>query len=794
MHDGKWRTVGARISFLAIGAVIITAFSLLLVLKVQECRIGERSRADLDQLNEAAMSSLARSLYNQAQMHELEVNAHLRSSVRYMSELLRNQGGLKLGGRNLSWSLRDAQGQVWKEVSLPVLQVGSKAIEPNADPEVSTPFVDAVRKTQGVYATLFQRVDEQGTMLRVATNVIAPSGKRAIGTVIKPQNEDGSPNAVLSAVLSGQTYEGRANVVGTWVNAVYEPVRDGNGRIIGMLYAGETVERAGQVKAAMRDLRYGETGRVFIVGAKGTQRGMAIAGIDSLQDNSNVWELTNSRGEKYMQAILETAVSLPADSIGTVRFLSAEQGKEVERLAAIMYFAPWDWVIGVSAGYGELEQTADGIAEYLRQMVYLFLGVAFALGLVLMAISVSVARRITRPLHRVVAMLKDMAEGEGDLTKRLEVRSQDEIGELGNYFDKLMDKLQLFVREIRGNVDTMAQTAESLRGTATHMSEQAATAQEKAQSAANYSRLAGNSVQSVAAAIEEVSSSTNAVAGAGLQISGNLNTVASAIEQMSASLNEVARNSAQASQVAGRAQQSALGTSQTMEQLGHSAQEVGKVVEMIAAIAAQTNLLALNATIEAASAGEAGKGFAVVASEVKELAKQTATATQEIRKRVQDIQGDTAQSIAAIQGIVQVIDEVNALSTNIAAAVEEQTATTNEISRNVVEVANNVKEVSRNVQEAALGANEISRNVSQAVSGVQEITGNINELATGSREIAHHAGDASNEMNAAMSNVGEVSEVVTRTAQGADETLGVAQDMARMSESLAAVVGRFKAD
>jgi len=823
MLPNRFTTIGARITILATAAVLSTAACLFIALRIQESRIAQSSRDDLTQLNSQSMASLTRSLYNAASLHQDEVNAQLHSALRYFNDILQDDGGLAEGKGTQNWKVLDSKGNLLRQASLPAFTIGGRAIQPNNDPEERSRYVDDVRKIHDVSATLFQRLDEEGAMIRVATNVVTPAGKRAIGTFISPRNADGTANPILESVLAGKTYVGRANVVGTWVNAIYEPVKNRSGEVIGMLYAGETVESARNFRNTLRDIRYGETGRVFVVGGKGTQQGLFVVSMNGNRDDQNIWEEENSKGEKYMQQLVQAGLALEKDSVGTLHFLYRNAKKqESNRLAAVMYFAPWDWVIGVSADDVELEQTATGITNYLKQMIYVFLAVALVLSGVLVLLAMGIAKRITTPLQNAVNMLRDIAHGEGDLTPRLPVQGTDEVAQLSQYFNELMEKLQSFVRDIRADVHNVAQTADSLKATASAMSADAERVSELSLFAAKHSGDAGRNVQSVAAAIEEISSSSNAVASAGSQISSNLdtvaaaveemsanmnvvsmsgehmtigmNTVASAIEEMGASLHEVANNSSQASRVAGRAKENASTTAVTIEKLGKSAQEIGNVVEMIAAIAAQTNLLALNATIEAASAGEAGKGFAVVAGEVKELAKQTAAATQEIRKRVESIQGDTRQSISAIQIIVQVIDEVNTLSASIAAAVEEQTATTNEISRNVVSVADNVKEVGRNVQQSAIGANEISRNVVQAVRGVQEITRNISQLAVASREIAKHASDANQGMGEVMESVQGVQEMAGRSAVGAGETQNAAGDLAGMSISLAGVVSRFKTE
>jgi len=428
--------------------------------------------------------------------------------------------------------------------------------------------------------------------------------------------------------------------------------------------------------------------------------------------------------------------------------------------------------------------------------------------------------KLLAPISRTSHLLRDIAEGEGDLTVRLEVLTQDEVGALSSSFNTLMEKLQRIIKSVKAQAIEVYEGSQQMQGYSNDLDHEAKEMDKVSQRAHTQSGQAKSNVDSVAAAISEVSSSTSAVAAASEEISSNLNTVAaaveqvsanmsavasssehmtigmntvaSAIEEMSASLNEVAGNSAQASRVASQAQDRAQFAATTVDALGQSALQIGKVVEIIRGIASQTNLLALNATIEAASAGEAGKGFAVVAGEVKELAKQTAQATEEIRQQVEAIQGNTTRSVGAIQEIVNVIGTVNTLSASIAAAVEEQTATTNEISRNIVGVAQNVKEVGNNVQEAAIGANEVSRNVQHAVTAVHDIARNMGALASGSREITQHSDQAAQAMQLVANGIETVQKASGSVIGTATKNSNMAQSLAELSKGLTQTVGQFK--
>jgi len=306
-------------------------------------------------------------------------------------------------------------------------------------------------------------------------------------------------------------------------------------------------------------------------------------------------------------------------------------------------------------------------------------------------------RSVTKPVVQVVQVLEMVADG--DLTRRMELDSKDEIGQMGQALNGTLDKLTESMGAIGESSTALASSSEELSAVSHRMSVNA----------------------------EETATQSNVVSAASEQVTKNLQTVATATEEMSASIREIAKNSNEAARVETSAVKTAETTNATVAKLGESSAEIGQVIKVITSIAQQTNLLALNATIEAARAGEAGKGFAVVANEVKELAKETAKATEDISRKIEAIQGDTKGAVEAIGEISGVISQINDISSTIASAVEEQTATTNEISRNV--------------QEAARGGSQVTENILAVAQAAKSTTQGANDTQTAAAELARMAAE-----------------------------------------------------
>lgn len=340
--------------------------------------------------------------------------------------------------------------------------------------------------------------------------------------------------------------------------------------------------------------------------------------------------------------------------------------------------------------------------------------VALVAGLLTAVVVFFAARSIVRPINAAVAGLKDIAQGEGDLTMRLEATTRDEVGELAKWFNVFIEKLQGIIQDIAGGVDTLSSSSTELSAISEQMTQGIQTVSDKS--------------NTVSAAAEEMSANMNNVAAAMEQSATNTNMVATASEEMSSTIGEIAQNAEKARSISDEAAHKASSASTNMDQLGEAANAIGKVIETITDISEQVNLLALNATIEAARAGEAGKGFAVVANEIKELAKQTAAATQDIKDKIGAIQGTTSMTVGQISEITQVITDVNDVVANIATAVEQQSAATKEIATNVAQASQGIQEVNENVNQSS----SVSGEISQDIAGVSV---SMNEMSTSSSQV-----------------------------------------------------------
>ncbi|KAF1030740.1 MAG: Methyl-accepting chemotaxis protein McpU [Pseudomonas sp.] len=320
-----------------------------------------------------------------------------------------------------------------------------------------------------------------------------------------------------------------------------------------------------------------------------------------------------------------------------------------------------------------------------------------------------VGRGIARPLKQMVAMLNDIAQGEGDLTRRLTSDRADELGAIASGFNTFLAKLQGMITQVVTSVQKVSDSSE-------HTAD-----------------IAIRTNQGVHKQMVEI------------------DQVATAVHEMTATAQDVARNATQAAQAASHADQAASQGMQivrnTSTSIGALATEIGKamgavqnlakdseninaILTAIRGIAEQTNLLALNAAIEAARAGEQGRGFAVVADEVRNLAQKTQKATEEIQTMIQHLQQGTrdvvrvmedsqdrtdesvqhaAKAAEALETITQAVSVINDMNTQIASAAEEQSAVAEDINRNVINIGQVANEVAGGADESSHASADLTK-------------------------------------------------------------------------------------
>lgn len=407
--------VGLKITILAILPILLTAliaFGVGLHQKgILETFFGHEIEAQAQ--NESR--KIAQAVYLMCRSAQESVQKTVDTNLRVAEDILARAGKVSLGRESLRWEARDQLTGEVTDVFLPPMMVGGQWLGQNDDPVTPSPVVDAVRDLVGGTATIFQRINDAGDLLRVATNVEDSGGRRAIGTYIPSINPDGTPNPVIAALLRGETFSGRAYVVNDWYLTAYRPIHDEGGSLIGALYVGVKQENIESLRQGIMDMVVGKTGYVYVLGGKGEHQGRYIISQNGERDGENLWASQDSDGRPFIQSIIGKALSLPLyqreDNVPVAfeRYPWKNPG-EIEpryKAVAIAYFAPWDWVIGAGYYESDLRESQERMVAALRDMGRWLGGSA----LVMMLLSIPAGYLVARGISlRVDSILKSVTD------------------------------------------------------------------------------------------------------------------------------------------------------------------------------------------------------------------------------------------------------------------------------------------------------------------------------------------------------------------------------------------------
>jgi methyl-accepting chemotaxis protein-2 (aspartate sensor receptor) len=549
---------------------------------------------------------------------------------------------------------------------VPTLKIAGKPLN------LDFTFPDRFTRQTGGNATIFAVSGDD--FVRVSTSVKKENGDRAVGTIL----DHASP--AYAAIREGKPYVGIVKLFGKQFITDYEPIRDTSGKVIGILYIGLDVEaNINALRERIKKMKVGDTGYYFVLDAtKGKAYGDLI--VHPVKEGKNILGSRDASGREFIKEMLDTQHGLIA-----YPWQNAEAGEKAPRMkvAAYTMFKDWNWLI--AGGTYEDEITKE--AASLRNR-YIIIGLV-ALAIFAAILHTVMKRTVTRPLVRARDAAVRIAEG--DLTVRMDVDRNDEIGLLAEAMNNISSSLSNVVGQVR------------------HGAEQ------------------------IAGASGEISTGNLDLCSRTEQQAANLASTANSMQDLTETVrrnagdaheaNQLAVNTSLVAQEGGRMVREVIAT---MDTIKASSGKIGDIIGVIDGIAFQTNILALNAAVEAARAGEQGRGFAVVATEVRNLAQRSAAAAKEIKGLIvaSTAEVDAGSRIVQEAGmtmndVLSSAEKVTAIMARISTANATQSAGIEHINRSIGEMDQVTQQNAALVEEASAAAQAMQEQADQLARAVR---------------------------------------------------------------------------
>ena len=413
----------------------LISFTLLLALIPLGVGAGlslKRFTEDLKQAYESDLDHIVANIHAMCKAQEELLQGKLTADQKLAHHLF-YQFGRHVSVSSARFVEMTAEDQITRErlrVRIPVWSIGSQKITGDHT------IVDRVQQLAGGTCTIFQRF-EGDRLLRISTNVLRADGSRAVGTYIPASSE------VARAIIRGETYRGRAYVVNAWYITVYEPIYNERQEVIGALYVGIPEQSAVSLKTAIKSIKIGKTGYAYILDSSGRLV------LHPAKEGESILETKDPTGLEYMREIARQAPLLKENEVGTIRYpwANVELGENAPRMKInkYLYFRPWDWII-VAGSYEE--EIFAGVNRTLYFVVLIALG-SIALAILL---TVILSRFLTRPITELTEITARMAGG--DLTQKVALTSEDEIGRLAQSFNRMADQILAHTRNLEEIVRT----------------------------------------------------------------------------------------------------------------------------------------------------------------------------------------------------------------------------------------------------------------------------------------------------------------------------------------------------
>lgn len=472
-------------------------------------RVGREARAGAEQLAASDLDHVVRLVHASSAIYHDALREQTLLSLRVAADTLRRRGGAGTLAREVTWTATNQFDGQATTIALPAFAAGGTWFGQDTSAGVRVPVVDEVQDVARARATVFQRMNARGDMLRVATNVLK-DGRRAIGTYIPAQQPDGAANPVVAAILKKQTYVGRAFVVDGWYVAAYEPILVG-GEVAGMLFVGVPEQEAvARLMHEMDGVVVGETGRVFILQATGANAGKVVRPLTGEPVGQTLLDARDADGRPWVRELVEGARTLADEQLARASFRLDVGGEPRAFAATYTYFPSWDWVIGVGVPEHELYRTANEVRRLSANTTWWLVAISLlalaATGLTWRAVARNTERRLRPVVSRVADAAGEIHSAAGSVASASDLLAQGASSQAASS-DSASAALAQVAAMTRRNADA-AREAAGVAARGQRAADEGSSAMDRMTTAMSSIEVAGQKVSKIARAIDELSFQT----------------------------------------------------------------------------------------------------------------------------------------------------------------------------------------------------------------------------------------------------------------------------------------------
>jgi hypothetical protein len=383
----------------------------------------------------------------------------------FAGNLIDEQGGIRFDtGDLVEWNAVDQYSKQASRISLPRMLVGARWLGQEKSFDNPVAVVDDITRVSGDTCTIFQRINDKGDMLRVATSVPAADGSRAVGTFIPAVHPDGSADPVIARVLRGETFLGRANLLGEWYQTSYVPIFDAQGKVVGMHFVGSLERKAtAELRERIQNMKIGRDGYVFVINTKGGERGRYEMSQGGHRDGENVLDSKDAAGNFVIRDMIEAVEKAGAGRVVSFRY-DWKNGNEPLRtkIALLVYYEPWDWMMGVSTYEDEFLAPVRNMEASARSSIIKSLLVSVLFAAIAAVFVAYVIRRVVKRVEGISSGIRTGAHETGNAARDVS-RSSEGLASGASEQASAIEETTATINELTAQTHANAESANTAR-------------------------------------------------------------------------------------------------------------------------------------------------------------------------------------------------------------------------------------------------------------------------------------------------------------------------------------------